>query len=70
MMQPEKLGDDETSKEPLNPPEIMIGCHKTAENPEKRNFSSGTFDEIAIWRYWLNNTLLPFFLGGYSKSIL
>ena len=53
---------------PMSPPEVMIGCHKTMENQTKRGFSSGSFDEIAIWRYWLNDTVLAYFLGGYSKG--
>ena len=53
---------------PMSPPEVMIGCHKTVENQTERGFSSGSFDEIAIWRYWLNDTVLAYFLGGYSKG--
>ena len=54
-------------KKPLDPPELMIGCHKTSENSTKRGFSSGSFDEVAFWGSWLNDTVKPYFLGGYSK---
>ena len=63
-------GDDcenHEAKEPLSPPELMIGCHKTSENSTKRGFSSGSFDEVAFWGSWLNDTVKPYFLGGYSK---
>lgn len=75
VLQPDELGCDSqkcsqtVGEEPLNPAELMIGCHKTMENQTNRDFSSGSFDEIAIWKYWLNDTLLPYFLGGYSKYI-
>ena len=76
VLQPDELGCDSqkcsqtVGEEPLNPAEIMVGCHKTMENQTNRDFSSGSFDEIAIWKYWLNDTLLPYFLGGYSKYYL
>jgi len=74
VLQPEEIGCDSQKcsqtdgEEPLNPAEIMIGCHKTMENQTNRDFSSGSFDEIAIWKYWLNDTLLPYFLGGYKSA--
>ena len=73
VLQPDEIGCAEVvcdssseHKMALNPPEILIGCHKTSDNLNKRNFNSGSFDEIAIWKRWLNDTELPFFLGGYS----
>ena len=50
----------------LDPPEVLLGCHKTSLNTTKRNFARGSFDELAIFNRWLNNTELPYFLGGYS----
>ena len=60
--------NDVEVKEPLSPPEIMIGCHKTSDNPTQRGFTSGVFDEVAYWGHWLNDTVKPYFLGGYSKN--
>jgi len=56
-----------TSGKPLAPPDVMIGCHRTKANQTKRFFASGSFDEIAFWSRRLNETELPYFLGGYSK---
>ena len=76
VLQPEEIGCNSQQCSPteaqdaLLPPEVLIGCHKTMENKTERSFSSGSFDEVAIWRYWLNNTLLPYFLGGYSNDLL
>ena len=53
-------------KKPLEPPEVLLGCHKTSSNASKRHFASGSFDELALWKRWINDTELPFFLGGYS----
>ena len=52
---------------PLAPPEVLLGCHKTAGQPTKRYFSSGIYDEVAFWKKRLNDTEIPYFLGGYSK---
>ena len=52
-------------KAALSPPEIMIGCHKTSDDPTRRGFTSGVFDEVAYWGQWLNDTVKPYFLGGY-----
>ena len=65
---PENCNDELEVKEPLSPPEIMIGCHKTSDNPTQRGFTSGVFDEVAYWGHWLNDTVKPYFLGGYSKN--
>ena len=63
---PEDIEEKEV-KSGLDPAEILLGCHKTSADLTKRNFSGGSFDEVAIWTYWLNDTLLPYFLGGYSN---
>ena len=60
--------DSENVKESLAPPEVLLGCHKTSDNGETRMFASGSFDEVAIWEYWINDTVKPFFLGGYSNT--
>lgn len=60
---------DEEAKE-LDPTQILFGCHKTYLNGTFRSFSSGCFDEIAIWHRWLNETDIPYFFGGYSKITL
>jgi hypothetical protein len=51
----------------LNPPEVLLGCHKTQANQTKRYLGSANFDELAFWKRRLNDTELPYFLGGYSK---
>ena len=47
--------------------EMLMGCHKSEDDPTKRNFSAGCFDELAIWRRWLDDSELPLFLGGHSE---
>ena len=56
-----------TKGKALSPPEVMLGCHRTQDNCTKRYFGSGIFDEVAFWDRRLNDTELPYFLGGYSK---
>lgn len=51
----------------FDPPEIMVGCQRTMANSEKRSFASGGIDELAIWDHRLNDTELPYFLGGHSE---
>ena len=48
-------------------PELMLGCHKTISNDTYREFTTGVFDEVAIWERFLNATDLDYFMGGYSK---
>lgn len=52
----------------FDPPQMMIGCHRTRANPTPRLFASGSFDELAIWNQRLNDTQKPYFLGGFSES--
>ncbi len=54
--------------EPFGPPEMNIGCHRTKANPTPRLFSSGKFDELAMWKKQLNDTELYLFMGGYRES--
>ena len=51
----------------LNPREMIVGCHYSADDDTKRNFANGRFDELAFWAWKLNETERPKFLGGYSK---
>ena len=53
--------------DPFDPPEIMLGCHRTRASPTPRSFGRGGYDELAIWDRRLNDTELPYFLGGHSK---
>lgn len=55
--------------EALDPVTLSIGCHFTQENDTLRNFASGTWDEIAVWTEWLNDTVKPYFLGGYKAAL-
>ncbi|CAG0888932.1 unnamed protein product [Darwinula stevensoni] len=52
-------------KNTLNPPTLMIGCHKTADNPTYRDFGGGQFDELAGWRHYIPQSRVKMFLGGY-----
>jgi hypothetical protein len=56
-----------TVKDALATPTVLIGCHKTEDDQTKRMFSSGVWDELAIWRRWMNDTQLAYFYGGYSE---
>ena len=49
----------------LDPREMIVGCHYTAEDREKRAFANGQFDELAFWAWRLNETEKPYFLGGH-----
>ena len=43
-------------------PVLMVGCHRTARSSDSVGFSSGSFDEVAIWKYRVDNGQV--FLGG------
>lgn len=56
-------------KEEFDPPQAMLGCHRTKADPEARMFTTGGgYDELAMWDRRLNDSDLPLFLGGYSKK--
>ena len=54
----------------MSPPEVLLGCHKTQADPTKRFFGSGNYDELAFWKRRLNDSELPYFLGGYSECYI
>ena len=54
--------------------QLMIGCHKTSDDSEMRGFSSGLFDEPAMWGRELKKTKslneILYFTGGSSKHFI
>ncbi|XP_018024745.1 uncharacterized protein LOC108680438 isoform X2 [Hyalella azteca] len=52
----------------LNPPELMLGCHKTSDNATYRYFGDGEYDELASWRKPLPENETSYFLGGYMDD--
>lgn len=55
-----------TRKSPLNPSELMIGCHKDSDNQLYRGYNDAEFDELALWKRSLLDNETMFFLGGYG----
>ncbi|KAK3858005.1 hypothetical protein Pcinc_035777 [Petrolisthes cinctipes] len=55
------------AKTPLDPSEIMLGCHKDSDNPTYRQFAEGAFDELATWTRVVEDPIM--FLGGYSETL-
>ena len=53
----------------LDPKSMILGCHRTSDNMESRGFATGRMDEVAYWAWRLNDTEMPYFLGGYSKML-
>ncbi|XP_064083647.1 uncharacterized protein LOC135199488 [Macrobrachium nipponense] len=53
----------------LNPTEMLIGCHKDADNPMYRGFNDADFDEYAYWNRRLPDDQTIFFMGGYEGNI-
>merc|ERR1712060_430502 len=84
VMQPEEIGckrdsrdssgnekkacTNHTTKAPLNPTTLLVGCHKTSTNNEMTGYASGAFDELAIWTRRLSDEDKELFLGGYKSS--
>ena len=54
-------------KEGFNPPQMMLGCHRTKENQDERMHAGGKFDELAVWNRQLNDSELFLFMGGYRE---
>ncbi len=54
-------------KDGFDPPEMMLGCHRTMENPTERMLSGGRFDELAVWNKQLEDSEMPLFMGGYRE---
>ena len=46
----------------------MVGCHKTSTDMTHRGFSTGEYDELAIWKRKLMENETIFFYGGFSKE--
>ncbi|XP_037790938.1 adhesion G-protein coupled receptor D1-like [Penaeus monodon] len=61
-------GRASTRKSPLNPPELMIGCHKDSDNRLYRGYNDAEFDELALWKRSLLDNETMFFLGGYGMK--
>lgn len=59
---------DVAMQDPLTPITMMIGCHKTKNNPELRNFAGGVFDEVAFWNKRIPDEEKHMFLGGWKES--
>ncbi|XP_066945236.1 uncharacterized protein [Macrobrachium rosenbergii] len=53
----------------LNPTEMLIGCHRDADNPTYRGFNNADFDEYAYWNRRLPDDQTIFFMGGYEGNI-
>lgn len=58
-----------TRKSPLNPSELMIGCHKDSDNQLYRGYNDAEFDELALWKRSLLDNETMFFLGGYEGEM-
>ncbi|KAF2364339.1 GPCR family 2 secretin-like, partial [Trinorchestia longiramus] len=58
----------EGAKPSLNPPELMLGCHKTNDSTKYRYFGDGEYDELAFWKRSLPDNETDYFLGGYLKN--
>ncbi|XP_042211664.1 adhesion G protein-coupled receptor B1-like isoform X1 [Homarus americanus] len=56
------------AKEPLSPSEMMIGCHRTADDPLYTEYITAAFDEVATWTRRINDSETLYFLGGYSAE--
>ena len=54
---------------PLYPPTMMIGCHKTNNTPVFRDFAGGVFDEVVFWNKHIPDSKKHMFLGGWSKYL-
>lgn len=63
--------EDETcpaKEDPLDPPTVMIGCHKTKNDDGYKGFLSGAYDEVAYWTRRIPDNETQIFLGGYKDS--
>ncbi|XP_042211680.1 cadherin EGF LAG seven-pass G-type receptor 2-like [Homarus americanus] len=55
-----------TALPPLDPPELMIGCHKTSTDTTYRHYHTTQLDEFAWWNRRLVDEDVIYFLGGYE----
>ena len=67
VLQPEEVEDPKS--EPVSPT-VSMGCQYLIFSGQSKDFASGYFDELAIWKRYLNDTDKALFLGGYSKEFL
>ena len=67
VLQPEEV--KEPKSEPVTPT-VSMGCQYLKFSGQSKDFASGYFDELAIWKRYLNDTDKALFLGGYSKEFL
>lgn len=58
-----------TPQASLNPPTVMLGCHRQSNTSTHSNFLSGVYDEVAIWRHQVLDNETGLFYGGYSSSM-
>ena len=54
----------------LTEPTMLVGCHKTQNNQELRNFAGGSFDEVAFWNKRIPDGEKHKLLGGWSMCDL
>ncbi|KAF0294679.1 Cadherin EGF LAG seven-pass G-type receptor 3 [Amphibalanus amphitrite] len=57
-----------TAQPPLDPPEFMVGCHKTSADTDYSHFCPCEFDEIALWKRALLTNETIFFIGGLEED--
>lgn len=53
----------------LDPPEMMLGCHKDATNPTYLGFNTASYDELAIWDKALVGEKTMYFMGTFGKCV-
>ena len=64
-----ECGGSSQAQDPLYPPTMMIGCHKTNNTPVFRHFAGGVFDEVVFWNKYIPDSKKQMFLGGWSKYL-
>lgn len=56
------------AKQALDPTEMMLGCHKDADNQLYRGYNDAEYDELAAWTRKLPDNETLFFFGGYGEG--
>jgi len=62
----ESCTEDDICADPFIPPKMILGCQMTTKDKTKRLHAPGRFDELAFWKWRLNDTQKPYFLGGHK----
>ncbi|XP_037090044.1 uncharacterized protein LOC119110357 [Pollicipes pollicipes] len=62
-------GRPSPAKPPLEPVQLMAGCHKTGTYGLYSDFCSCEMDEVAFWTRALRDDELSRFVGGYKTSL-